>query len=296
MNYTKHTHVYKQDDRYDIKLDAYIPEKSVKSLPVVVYIHGGALIMGSRERIDEKEIKAIINEEMAYVSIDYRLAPETKIMDIKTDIEDAIRWVREEGVRLYNFDADKIAVLGKSAGGYLSLLSGTFQNQNRPNAIISFYGYGDILGDWYALPSTHYNKSPLVSPDEAAKGIKSDIITYATTGDRWLIYLRSRQIGSWGTLVSGYEQSEINEKLTAYCPILNIDAEYPPTFLLHGTADTDVPVEQSKDMYATLINMNIKAQIYLQQNGEHGFDGAWENTPEEFGRVICFLKETFIKR
>jgi len=294
MDYIKYTHIYKQGDRYDLKLDAYIPENSAKKLPVVIYIHGGALIMGSREIINENEMKAIISEEMAYVSIDYRLAPETKIMDIKTDVEDAIHWVREEGSRLYNFDINKIAVLGKSAGGYLSLLSGTFQNQNRPNAIISFYGYGDILGDWYSLPSEHYNKSPLVSEHEAEKCIKSDILTYAASEERWQIYLRSRQIGSWAALVSGYELSVVHEKLTAYCPVLNIGAEYPPTFLLHGDADTDVPVEQSKDMYSALINMNIKTQIYIQQNGEHGFDGAWKNTPEEFGRILGFLKETFI--
>jgi acetyl esterase/lipase len=174
------------------------------------------------------------------------------------------------------------------------LLSGTFQRRNRPNAIISFYGYGDILGDWYSLPSPHYNKFPEISETEAAKRIKSDVPTHAASEDRGPIYLRARQIGSWASLVSGFGQSEIREKLAAYCPVLNIDAHYPPTFLLHGDEDTDVPVEQSKDMYRALTDKNIKTQIYIQQKGGHGFDGAWKNTPDEFGRVVEFLKKIFI--
>jgi len=291
MNHNKYTHVYKQNDMYALKLDAYLPENSVKSLPVVIYIHGGALIFGSRKDVNENEIQAILNEGIAYISIDYRLAPETKLMDIIVDVEDAIRWVREEGAKLYAFDESRIAVLGKSAGGYLALLSGTFQN--RSNAIISFYGYGDILGDWYSLPSPHYNKSPKVSANEAEKCITSDILTHADYPKRWPLYLHTRQTGSWASLVSGYEPSEIYTELTPYCPISNIDSKYPPTFLLHGSEDTDVPVEQSKNMYSALLDMNIKTQIYIQQNGEHGFDRMWKNTPDEFGRVVCFLKETF---
>ena len=291
MNYTKYTHVYKQNDLYALKLDAYLPENSVKSLPVVIYIHGGALIFGSRKDVNENEIQAILNEGIAYISVDYRLAPETKLMDIIVDVEDAIWWVREEGAKLYAFDESRIAVLGKSAGGYLALLSGTFQN--RPNDIISFYGYGDILGDWYSCPSSHYCKSSLVSENEAKKCITSNILTHADYPERWPLYLHARQTGSWASLVSGYKASEISEKLVPYCPILNIDSQYPPTFLLHGSNDTDVPVEQSKDMYSALLDMNIKTQIYIQQNGEHGFDRKWQNTPDEFGCVVCFLKETF---
>jgi len=292
MNYRKCTHVYKQSNLYALNLDTYLPENPVKNLPVVIYIHGGALIFGSRKDVNENELNAILGEKIAYISIDYRLAPETKLMDIKSDVEDAIRWVREEGSKLYGFDANRVAVLGKSAGGYLSLLSGTFQN--KPNAIISFYGYGDILGDWYSRPSSYYTQSPHVSQEEAAKCVTSDILTQADYPERWPLYLHARQTGSWASLVSGYEPHTVYTKLTPYCPILNIDAEYPPTFLLHGAADTDVPVEQSKDMYSALINMNVKAQIYIQPNGDHVFDRFWENKSEEFGCILSFLKKIFI--
>ena len=86
MKYIRYTHVYKQNDLYNLKLDAYLPENSVKSLPVVIYIHGGALIFGSRKDVNENEIQAILNEGIAYISVDYRLPPETKLMDIIVDV------------------------------------------------------------------------------------------------------------------------------------------------------------------------------------------------------------------
>ena len=290
MDCIKRTHVYKQNTGYSLALDVYMPESAGNSLPAVMFIHGGALIFGGREMIEENEMTAIVSEGMAYVSIDYRLAPETKLMDIKEDVEDALRWMREDGARLYGFDPGRISVLGKSAGGYLALLCGTFQN--KPTAIISFYGYGDILGDWYSRPSPHYLTHPLVAQDDAEQCVRSGVPTNAGFVERWPLYLFSRQTGSWAALVSGHDPIEEKDALSPYCPILNVDAHFPPTLLLHGSVDTDVPVEQSKEMYAALTGAGIEANLLIFPGADHGFDSIWRNIPEEFGIVTHFLKET----
>ena len=290
MSYTKHTHVYKKCNQYTLELDVYLTNNtSRESIPVVVYIHGGALIWGTREKVNETEVNAILSEGMAYVSIDYRLAPETSLMEIKKDVEDAMQWVREDGATLYGFDANRVAALGRSAGGYLALLSGTFLIP--PQCIVSFYGYGDILGSWYAQPSPHHMKNPLVSPAEAAACVRADVPIHAGH-ERLPLYLRSRQTGSWASLVSGYDSSEVNAMLAPFCPIHQIGTRYPATFLLHGSVDTDVPAEQSQNMYAALADAGIASQLYIQPDADHGFDGSWENVPEEFGRVIEFLNRT----
>jgi len=246
MEHIKNTHIYKQTDAYAIELDAYLPKKTSDHVPVVMHIHGGALISGGREYADNTEITAVTDAGMAYVTVDYRLARETKLMEISRDIEDALTWIRGKVAELYGFDKNRVAVMGHSAGGYLALLSGTFPN--RPNAIVSFYGYGDITGDWYARPCPHYLKSPLVSPEEAEGCITKGIPTGGKM-NRTPIYLRARQTGTWASLVSGLHPSHVSKALLPYCPIKNIDALYPPTMLLHGSADTDVPAEQSITMH-----------------------------------------------
>jgi acetyl esterase/lipase len=58
------------------------------------------------------------------VSIDDRLAPETKLPTIVEDVEDAYRWVREKGPGLFQCDPERLAVVGQSAGAYLAVMSG----------------------------------------------------------------------------------------------------------------------------------------------------------------------------
>src|SRR5690606_26433549 len=129
-----------------------------------IYIHSGALIFGSRNWLPQEQIKLYHDAGFNVVSIDYRLAPETTLAPIVDDVIDAIHWVRTVGSSLYEYDANKIALIGSSAGAYLSLLIGT--RDKNIKSIISFYGYGDILGNWLAEPSAYYCERPvLYSPE-----------------------------------------------------------------------------------------------------------------------------------
>jgi hypothetical protein len=150
-----------------IKCNVY---PGVAGAPVAVYIHGGALIFGGRNDVPEPSIKPFMEAGYWIISINYRLAPETKLPFIIEDVRDALDWVRGDGSRKFNYDASRKVVIGASAGGYLALMTGTFEI--KPNVIVSLYGYGDILGDWYAKPSPHYCNEPLVSHEEAGRLIR----------------------------------------------------------------------------------------------------------------------------
>ena len=100
QKFIKRTHVYKETNQYALHLDVYLPSNVDKSIPVVVYIHGGALIWGSREIKNTNEVSMVLDSGMAYVSIDYRLAPETKLFEIKEDVESAFWWIYNTGAGL----------------------------------------------------------------------------------------------------------------------------------------------------------------------------------------------------
>ena len=100
------------------------------------------------------------------ISIDYRLAPETKLPQIIEDLQDAFRWVRKTGPEAFQIDPQRVAVTGGSAGGYLTLMAGCCV-QPPPQCLVSFYGYGDIVGEWYAKPNEFYLREPAV-PKEVA--------------------------------------------------------------------------------------------------------------------------------
>ena len=272
------TFTYKTVGNLEIKADVYRPHDDradAKRLrPVLLWIHGGALIMGDRGGVDRRVKQAFLKRGYALVSIDYRLAPETKLPAIIEDLRDAYAWLHEEGPRLFGADTRRIAVAGGSAGGYLTLMTG-FCVKPRPAALVSFWGYGDIAGDWYIKPSQFYRKQPLVAKEDAWKGVSGPPVTARKRGDRGpgRFYLYCRQQGLWTTNVSGFDPRTQDRSLTPYCPVRNVTKDYPPTLLIHGTRDTDVPFEQSVEMDKELTRVGVEHRLILVPNAGHGLPG-----------------------
>ena len=63
------------------------------------------------------------------------------------DIEDAFRWVREQGPQLFRADLTRVAVAGGSAGGYLALVAGS-RVRSALKGVVSCWGYGELLDPW----------------------------------------------------------------------------------------------------------------------------------------------------
>ena len=104
MAIDKQTYTYKTVESCEIQADVYrVADDEMH--PVIVWIHGGALIGGHRAGINPEQLEMYMGEGYNVVSIDYRLAPETKIKGIIEDVQDAFKWVREEGPELFNIDA-----------------------------------------------------------------------------------------------------------------------------------------------------------------------------------------------
>jgi acetyl esterase/lipase len=271
------TCTYKTVGDTAIQADVYAATSGSAPSPVVVHIHGGCLMYGSREGIGRAPLETYLAAGYAVVSIDYRLAPETKLPGIIEDLRDAFRWVATVGPERFGIDAERIAVVGHSAGGYLALMSGVCAVP-RPRAIVSFYGYGDIVGDWYAKPDPFYCEQPRVSAEEAER-------------NRGRLYLYYRQNGLWPREVGGHDPAAEPEFFVPYCPVRNVGADYPPTLLLHGDRDTDVPYEQSVLMADMLTRAGVENEFLTLPGYGHGFDTDWNDATvrDAFGRVLAFL-------
>jgi acetyl esterase/lipase len=306
MNYTKQTYVYKTVQDCQIRADVYL-SPGEEQRPAILWIHGGALIFGDRSSPPPEQMELYLKAGYTVVPIDYRLAPETKLQSILEDVQDAYKWVREQGPGLFNVDPDRLAVIGHSAGGYLTLMAG-FRVHPRPKALVSFYGYGDIVGEWYSRPDPYYSKEPTVSPEMARKGVGGAVISgsqFAGLSDqRWLFYLFCRQQGLWPKEVTGYDPQTDLRAFEQFCPVRNVTQDYPPTLLLHGDKDTDVPYELSKQMAAVLNEHHVRHRLITMKGLGHGFDiipdGLLEEesielkqpkVAEAFDAVLEFLNE-----
>jgi acetyl esterase/lipase len=278
----------------DCELQADVYQSGVGTRPVVVWIHGGALIMGSRRDIEPRQRDMYLDAGFIVVSIDYRLAPETKLPAIADDVQEACRWVRKKGQGLFGADPERLAVVGHSAGGYLTLMAGVAV-EPKPRALVSFYGYGDIIGPWYSRPDPFYCRQLMVPESEAhaavGKGVICGTEEPAQEEQRERFYLYCRQHGLWPKEVGGRDPDLDPEFFYPFCPIRNVTPDYPPTLLLHGDADTDVPYQQSVTMSESLEESGVDHELVTIEGGAHGFDhGMGRDVDEALERVVAFLQ------
>ena len=115
---------------------------------------------------------------------------EEKLDAIIQDVKDAYRWVTDSGELMKRDAGLPIVALGHSAGGYLSPSWPGVHMRPPPKAIVSFYGYGDLVGPWYSKPDTFYCSQPAITREQAlqavGKGPHSPPVPGSTDSKRFL--------------------------------------------------------------------------------------------------------------
>jgi len=227
--------VYREIDGEKLKLDVYLPSgfdaQGQQSYPGVLYIHGGGWAAGSKN--DTPQVMQLLAANGYIVaSINYRLAPKHKYPAQVEDAQAAMQWFVDHAGE-YQVDPQRLAVMGGSAGGHLSLLVGL----NRPaasraniRAIVNIFGPTDLTtGDW---------------PQAA---------------DSLLVQFMGGRLDEQG------------EKYAEASPVAHIDAVDPPVLTLHGTKDPLVPFRQAEILHAGLTKAGVISQLEAVEGGGHGW-------------------------
>lgn len=270
----RESRVYKIVEGQSLSVDV-VGARAGSSRPAVLWIHGGGLIFGSRSVSPRDSLlQVLLKQDLVVVSIDHRLAPETKLPAIVEDVRDAWRWLHDIGCPDFGVAPDRIAVAGASAGAYLALMAG-YMAEPRPRAIASFFGYGDITAPWEANPSEHYRTMDLVTRADALASLAAPAIRDPALGiDRSVFYLYCRQQGVWLANVTARDPQVDPSWFDPYCPVRNVTAAFPPTILVHGTRDDDVPHDESARLAARLADCGVEHRFISLPGVGHGFAGA----------------------
>ncbi|MCX2680008.1 alpha/beta hydrolase [Galbibacter sp. EGI 63066] len=118
---------YRKVNSVTLKADVYRPSKKRRGgYPAVILVHGGGWASGSKEN-ERVMAQHLAQNGYVGVSVAYRLSEVAKYPAAVQDIKASIRWLRKNA-RKYNIDADRIAILGASAGAQLATLIGVTSN------------------------------------------------------------------------------------------------------------------------------------------------------------------------
>ena len=111
--------------------DLYLVPNPDKPTPLLVWIHGGAFLHGSKEGVSSDLIRECLANGISVASINYRLTQQAPFPAAFHDAARAVQYLRFDA-RRWNIDRDKICLAGSSAGGGISLwLAATEDRINR---------------------------------------------------------------------------------------------------------------------------------------------------------------------
>ncbi len=93
--------------------------------------------------------------------------------------------------------------------------------------------------------------------------------------------------------MTGLDPRKQSSAFDPFCPLVNVSNKYPPTLLLHGDKDTDVPFTESVRMANELQRNGVEHDFIRIAGGGHGFDRdlADPQVTAAFDKVLAFLRQ-----
>lgn len=242
-----HTNISYGDTGKRNLLDIYQPQEPREGgYPILLQVHGGAWMIGEKEQQGKPLMYHLAQRGWLCVAINYRLSPKAAFPAHIIDVKKAIAWIRQN-ISEYGGNPDYIAITGGSAGGHLSSLAALTPNRaewqpgfedvdTTLQAAVPFYGVYDFLD---------------------RNGIRPEMSMDDLLADRVMQCSREENLELWDM----------------GSPLSHIAADAPPMFVVHGTHDSLVWVEEAQAFVAALQGVSEQPVVYAELPGaQHAFE------------------------
>jgi acetyl esterase/lipase len=244
-----------------LSLNILRPSGGLDRSTAVLHLHGGGWRMGLPEMLTPRSL-ALTSLGYTVVQVQYRLlTDEVRWPAPMVDLRSALRWVwthaDELGVR-----RDRIVLWGHSAGAHISLMTAGTRNQeslNDPTDDSSVPVSIAAVVACYPPAEFYAGDVPLVVP--GPDGLP----------DLAAIAANQRSDGSLPGIDLLAEPCT-DEQALAISPVHQIDSNFPPTMIVHGTADTMILPASSDRLASTLKNIGVTSQLVTFADCNHEFD------------------------
>ena len=253
-----------------LKMTLFVPRTKEKK-PAVLYFPGGGFTSADHEKFLEMRY-ALACAGYVVAACEYRAVP-NKFPALLEDAKAAVRWMRAHASE-FGVDANRIGLLGDSAGGYVVQMAGATNGEKNWDV----GDFKEVSSDVQAVVSI-YGISDLTTIGE---GIGNENV-HASAAVTEALLLN-------GPAFKDFAGASVNadpQKAKAASPIGHVDGTEPPFLLMHGSGDKVVRPLQSKKMFEALQNKKVEAEYVLVRGAEHG-DLPWYQ-PGVISRVVNFF-------
>ena len=228
------------------KADLYLPPilETGKKYPGIVIIHGGGWTGGDKAAAREINIgTTLASRGYVCMSINYQLASPSH-PTFPANIQEAklaVRWLRKNAARL-QLDAEHIGAIGGSAGGHLTAL--------------------------LAVSGPEVGLDPEQDSQFSCR-IQAAVPMYPHCASTWEGGVPAEPYTSLPMFSKPL--AEAPKLWDSACPAKQLSQDDPPLLILHGTADTTTPLEQSVQLHEAAQKAGIPSELVILEGAPHSF-------------------------
>ena len=243
------TYPYTQSEYGPVYLDAYWTEDGKADKPVLIYIHGGGWIQGSRET-HAYYPKVFANHGYVAFTLEYDLSSPERHLAESTELQiaEAFAWVKNHAAD-FGGDITRLCVAGGSAGGNLAL-----ELAYKIDA-----GIYQTAADGTELPTVRAASVTFPATSVVAVYNNDDLVL----GDI---------VHNMAYSYTGCSPEENPALYDSLAPANAITANTPPTNIVLGAGDVIVPPKETYELDAALEQAGIAHQTVTIPYANHGFD------------------------
>lgn len=240
-------------DGVPLKMDIYRPP-TVGNYPAIIILYGGAWQYGN-PKANADFSRYMAARGYTIFAIDYRHAPRYRFPAQLDDVRAALGYIRQYAAK-YEAQPDRMALLGRSAGGHLAMLAAYQPDALPVRAVVSYYGPFNLTEGYRDPP----NPDPL-----NVRGLLSAFL--------------------------GGSPDQLPEQYIKASPASYVKQPLPPTLLVHGSRDHVVEVRFARDMYKRLRAFGSTSVLLEIPWAEHAFDAIF-NGPSN--QLALYYTERFL--
>ncbi|MGG6282377.1 alpha/beta hydrolase fold domain-containing protein [Leptolyngbya sp. AN03gr2] len=240
-------------DNVPLTMNVYRPVKAGKN-PAIVQIYGGAWRSGTPDS-NEDFSQYMAAQGYTVLAIDYRHAPQYKFPTQLEDIRTAIQFILQNADQ-YEVDVDRMAIMGRSAGGHLAMLTAFATNAFPFRAIVNYYSPVEL--------TEGYNNPPFPDPINSREVLENFL---------------------GGTPV------QLSERYRQASPYQQVRSNLPPILLIYGGKDHIVQSQFGRSLYEKL-NQNANTAVFIEIPwAEHAFDAVFNGISNQ---LSLYYTERFL--
>ena len=254
---------YATVDGISLKLDLFRPAERT-NVPLVIYVHGGAWRSGSKSN---PPVSALVGKGFAVASIEFRQTPVAPFPANVHDLKAAIRFLRARAGE-YGCDAKRFVIAGTSSGGHLAALVGVSNGNKELEGELG--GHRDVSSDVQAIVS-FFGAADLQT------------ILSQSTSHGLSVRMPALQ------LLLGGQPDEKPALARLASPVTHVGKSDPPLLLIHGDADPQMPIEQSRELHAAYQRAGLAVKLIVMSGSVHGGKEFYD--AERLALVEKFLRE-----